>query len=222
MTSRVEKRSRSVPLSPSKIATLITEIEPRFIPVIEFAGLSPLGSHARNQRVKQGVRGRSNFHALATSILSQQLSTKAAATIISRVSAQLGGITPSAVLSTRSERLRSAGVSNAKARALRELAEFDRQYSLSRMNQVKSDEEIFEKLLPVFGIGRWTIEMFLIFQLGRDDIWPTGDLGVRRGWEKVHRLRSEITAKSLEGKGERFRPFRSHLAWYCWRAIEMK
>jgi DNA-3-methyladenine glycosylase II len=62
--------------------------------------------------------------------------------------------------------------------------------------------------------------MFLIFQLGRIDIWPTGDLGVRRGWEKVHRLRSEISPQELERKGEKFRPYRSHLAWYCWRALE--
>jgi DNA-3-methyladenine glycosylase II len=102
------------------------------------------------------------------------------------------------------------------------LAEAEREIKFSRLHLIEEDEEIYQRLLPLFGIGRWTVEMFLIFQLGRVDIWPTGDLGVRRGWEKVHRMRSEISPKDLEIKGERFRPYRSHLAWYCWRALEQK
>lgn len=207
-------------LDPKKIATLITTIEPRFMPVIDFAGLCPIGS--KSARGGRGRKRVSNFYSLATSILSQQLSTKAASTITSRVNQSVGGITPGAILKARSSQLRSAGVSTAKVRALKELAEFDQGYSLSRLHQIGDDEEIFRRLLPIFGIGRWTIEMFLIFQLGREDIWPTGDLGVRRGWEKVHRLRKEIDPRTLEGKGDPFRPYRSHLAWYCWRATEMK
>ena len=90
---------------------------------------------------------------------------------------------------------------------------------LFRSLHTLSEEEIFETLVPLFGIGRWTVEMFLMFQLGRLDIWPVGDLGVRRGWEKIHRLSDEITPKELQKKGERFTPFRSHVAWYCWRAL---
>ena len=205
---------------PKKIATLITSIEPRFQPVIDFAGLCPIGAQSRSS--KRGRKNESNFYSLATSILSQQLSTKAAATITSRVSKEVGGITPAAILQAKRSQLRRSGVSTAKVRALKELAEFNRDYSLSRLHQIEDDEEIFRKLLPLFGIGRWTVEMFLIFQLGRQDIWPTGDLGVRRGWEKVHRMRSEIDPRTLESKGDEFRPYRSHLAWYCWRATEMK
>jgi DNA-3-methyladenine glycosylase II len=83
------------------------------------------------------------------------------------------------------------------------------------------DEEIREQLLPLFGIGVWTVEMFLMFQLGRQDVWPVGDLGVRRGWEKVHRMRGEIKPAELIKLGEIYRPYRSHLAWYCWRATEI-
>jgi DNA-3-methyladenine glycosylase II len=75
-----------------------------------------------------------------------------------------------------------------------------------------------ELLLPLFGVGKWTVEMFLIFQLGRLDIWPVGDLGVRRGWEKLFRMPDEIEINALIKAGEKFAPYRSHLAWYCWRA----
>ena len=115
--------------------------------------------------------------------------------------------------------LRSAGCSENKAKALKALAESANNgevplRSLSR----KSDQEIMELLLPLFGVGKWTVEMFLIFQLGRLDIWPVGDLGVRRGWEKLFRMPEEIEIDALIEAGEKFAPYRSHLAWYCWRA----
>jgi DNA-3-methyladenine glycosylase II len=197
--------------SSAKIAREIIEREPRFAPVIERSGLSPIGS---------GQRRESNFRSLATSIISQQLSGKAAATIIGRVDAITGGITPRRINETSIAKLRSAGLSGSKARAISELAEAESEIRFSRLHLIEDDEEIYRRLLPLFGVGRWTVEMFLIFQLGRIDIWPTGDLGVRRGWEKVHRLRSEISPQELERKGEKFRPYRSHLAWYCWRALE--
>ncbi len=84
-----------------------------------------------------------------------------------------------------------------------------------------TDEEILDHLLPQFGIGRWTVEMFLMFQLGRQDVWPVGDLGVRRGWERIHKLRNEIEPKKLEKLGAEYSPYRSHVAWYCWRANEV-
>ena len=84
-----------------------------------------------------------------------------------------------------------------------------------------SDGEIFDALLPLFGIGRWTVEMFLIFQLGRSDIWPVGDLGVRRGWERIHKMKDDITPELLTKRGEKFAPYRSHVAWFCWRALDL-
>ena len=196
---------------PRKIAAEIIRLEPRFAPVIDRSGLCPIGITTRRE---------SNFKVLAKSILSQQLSSKAAATIIARVEGATGGLTPKRIEQTKTSTLRSAGVSGAKARALRELALAESEVRFSRLHLIEDDEEIYRRLTPLFGIGRWTVDMFMIFQVGRLDIWPTGDLGVRRGWERVHRLRNEISPKELELKGERFRPFRSHLAWYCWRALE--
>lgn len=194
-----------------RIAREIIRVEKRFAPVIERSGFAPIGS---------GPRRASNFRSLATSILSQQLSTTAAATITARVEKAAGGITVDRIARLSTEELRSLGVSGNKARALRELAQSDQEVNFSRLHLIQEDEEIYRRLTPLFGVGRWTVDMFMIFQVGRPDIWPTGDLGVRRGWERVHGLRREITPKELERKGERFRPFRSHLAWYCWRALE--
>ena len=84
------------------------------------------------------------------------------------------------------------------------------------------DETIAKQLTSLWGIGPWTVDMFLMFQLGRLDICPIGDLGVRRGWEKIHRLKEEIEPRKLQLRGEKFRPHRSIVAWYCWRAIENK
>lgn len=194
-----------------QIARKIIKIEPRFREVVSKFGPSPIG-------VKRPAQ--SNFESLAQSILSQQLSTKAAATIIERVESLNGGRLKAETISTmRTSKLRSAGCSESKARALLELARATSDGSLPiRSLNRKDDAEIMEILLPYYGIGKWTVEMFLIFQLGRLDIWPTGDLGVRRGWEKVHRMKREVEVAELEKLGEKFSPYRSHLAWYCWRA----
>ena len=82
------------------------------------------------------------------------------------------------------------------------------------------DEEVIETLLPVRGIGRWTAEMFLMFQLGRLDVWPADDFGVRKGYARLFALAEAPTARALEPLGEPFRPYRSVAAWYCWRAAE--
>lgn len=193
------------------IGAKIVRIEPRFKEVVSSFGPAPIGV----QRSRQ-----TNFESLADSILSQQLSTKAAATIVQRVAKLAGGrLQPEAISVLTSRKLRSAGCSESKARALIELSKLvtTGEVSLRSLNR-KSDSEVMEILVPCFGIGKWTVEMFLIFQLGRIDIWPTGDLGVRRGWEKLHSLKKEITPAQLEIAGERFAPYRSHVAWYCWRA----
>jgi DNA-3-methyladenine glycosylase II len=200
-----------------EITARIIEIEKRFEPVIAAFGAAPFTSANRSS---QGASQR-NFEALAKSILSQQLSTKAAATIIARVESLSGGLTPKKILQLSERQIRGAGASSAKARGLHELAEAATEIGLAKIHLIEDDSEIFKRLLPIFGIGRWTVEMFLIFQLARPDIWPVADLGVRRGWEKIHRMRSEITPKQLAARGEKFAPYRSHVAWYCWRALEM-
>ena len=194
-----------------EIGRKIVRIEPRFREVVSKFGPAPIGVTPSRQ---------SNFEALADSILSQQLSVKAAATIIARVAKLSGGkLRPDLIAELSIAELRRAGCSESKAKAVLELSRSIASGRLSlRSLGRKSDDEIMETLLPLFGVGRWTVEMFLIFQLGRLDIWPTGDLGVRRGWEKVHSLKSEITPSELAAKGAKFAPYRSHVAWYCWRA----
>ncbi|MFM2202826.1 MAG: hypothetical protein RL673_485 [Actinomycetota bacterium] len=193
------------------IARRIVRIEPKFREVVTKFGPAPIG--ARPSKI-------SNFQALAESILGQQLSVKAAATITERVIQAAGGrMEPAGVAKLTPRTLRSAGCSAAKARAISELAQVvaDGDLPIRSLNK-KSDEAIMELLLPLYGVGRWTVEMFLIFQLGRSDVWPTGDLGVRRGWEKLYKMKREVEIDELEKLGAKFAPHRSHLAWYCWRA----
>ena len=193
------------------IARRIVRIEPKFREVVTKFGPAPIG--ARPSKI-------SNFQALAESILGQQLSVKAAATITERVIQAAGGrMDPAGIAKLTPSRLRSAGCSAAKARAISELAQVVADGDLPiRSLDKKSDEAIMELLLPLYGVGRWTVEMFLIFQLGRSDVWPTGDLGVRRGWEKLYKMKREVEIDELEKLGAKFAPHRSHLAWYCWRA----
>ncbi|MEY3320053.1 MAG: hypothetical protein RL393_633 [Actinomycetota bacterium] len=193
------------------IARRIVRIEPKLREVVTKFGPAPIG--ARPSRI-------SNFQALAESILGQQLSVKAAATITERVIQAAGGrMDPAGIAKLTPSRLRSAGCSAAKARAISELAQVVADGDLPiRSLDKKSDEAIMELLLPLYGVGRWTVEMFLIFQLGRSDVWPTGDLGVRRGWEKLYKMKREVEIDELEKLGAKFAPHRSHLAWYCWRA----
>jgi DNA-3-methyladenine glycosylase II len=195
----------------------IIQINPRFQTVIERAGFCRIGM-ARPTHQRE-----SNFASLASSIISQQLSTKAAATIIRRVEELSGGTLQAKKLALLpASTLRKAGCSEAKTRALRQLAlaTVNREIPMQSLHRL-DDEEIMSHLLPQFGIGKWTVEMFLMFQLGRQDVWPVGDLGVRRGWEKVHRMRNEIEPKTLHKLGAVYSPYRSHLAWYCWRALEV-
>ena len=196
------------------IARKIVEIDPAFEKVISNSRLCSIG------RVKSSE---THFHSLTASILSQQLSTKAADTIIKRVTEVAGGeLTPKKVAKLSEVQIRSAGVSGAKTRSLTELSDvfLDKKSDIHNLHEL-TDNEISALLLPLFGIGRWTIDMFLMFQLGRLDVWPVGDLGVRRGWEKTHKARIEIEPKKLEKLGEKFSGYRSHVAWYCWRATEL-
>lgn len=170
-----------------------------------------------------GPSRRSPFEALARSICFQQLSGRAAATIYARFEEAVGApVTPLAVLDTPLEELRRAGLSAAKTLSIVDLAAkvvggtvpLDDAAGLS-------DEELIARLVVVRGVGRWTAEMFLIFQLRRLDVWPVDDLGVRKGYARAYGLAVVPPPKALGLMGEAFRPYRSVAAWYCWRATEM-
>jgi len=162
-----------------------------------------------------------HFAALAESILYQQLAGAAAAAIHGRFVALFNGdLSPKAVLALRPARLRAVGLSGNKTASIRDLARkvANGTIPLDRISAL-SDEEIVVRLSVVRGIGRWTAEMFLIFQLRRLDVWPVSDYGVRKGYSLAYGLRNLLTPKELQGKGERFRPYRTVAAWYCWQAV---
>jgi DNA-3-methyladenine glycosylase II len=166
----------------------------------------------------------SAFAALVRSILYQQLAGAAALAIHTRLVAAMGDPDdPRALLKLTPAKLRAVGLSQNKATSLRDLAEKVSDGSLDlapRRLSRTSDDDIVAHLSSVRGIGRWTAEMFLMFQLRRLDVWPTGDFGVRRGYGLAWKV-AMPTAKELEPLGEPFRPYRSVAAWYCWRACEV-
>ena len=165
----------------------------------------------------------SHFESLLESVISQQLAVKAADTIHSRVVKLAGGkISPAKVLQISETAMREAGVSGAKFKTIQGLADAaqSKQININKLHEIESDQAIFDQLTSLWGIGPWTVDMCMMFQLGRLDIWPTGDLGVRRGYEKIYKLKEEITPKELDKKGDKFKPYRSIVAWYCWRALE--
>jgi len=172
-------------------------------------------------------RGLSHFGALCRSIVFQQLAGRAAAAIFGRFVAVVtdGGeavdLTPESVLARPEEALRAAGLSTAKTRSIRGLAEATLNGTVPLHDVERlGDEDLISRLSTVPGIGRWTSEMFLIFQLGRLDVWPVGDLGVRKGYATAWGLAEPPTPKELAAYGETFRPYRSVAAWYCWRAVD--
>ena len=163
------------------------------------------------------------FAALARSIMFQQLAGRAAAAIHARFVEAIGGtVTPQAVLAATPEALRAAGLSGNKAAAIVDLATHATNGSvpLDALDAL-DDEEIITRLSTVRGIGRWTAEMFLMFELGRPDVWPVDDYGVRNGWTMMHSLPELIKPRDLVAEGERFRPYRSVVAWYCWQAVSI-
>ena len=165
------------------------------------------------------------FDALAESIAYQQLSGKAAATIWSRVRAiypRRKYLDPKLVLETLDERFRAAGLSRSKIAALKDLAAktLDGTVPSARALARMADEEIIARLITVRGIGRWTVEMLLLFDLGRPDVWPVDDYGVRKGFAKSFGRRRLPTPKQLMKFGEKWRPYRSIAAWYFWRALD--
>jgi DNA-3-methyladenine glycosylase II len=165
-----------------------------------------------------------HFATLVRAITYQQLAGAAAAAIHGRLISALGGeVTPERLLATPTEALRSAGLSGNKTASLQDLAAkvLDGTVVLDpHALRAVSDADLVARLSTVRGIGRWTAEMFLIFQLRRLDVWPTGDLGVRTGFGLAWGIPTP-TAKELEPLGDLYRPYRSVVAWYCWRAAEL-
>lgn len=196
---------------------------------------APLGAHiARVGDLRLRLKhSEGTFAALAESIVYQQLSGAAAATIFGRLRKVYprGELDPRRVLATEDVALREAGLSRAKVESLRDLAaravagEVPPLAELARMD----DEAIVERLTRVRGVGRWTVEMLLIFRLGRPDVLPVADLGIRKGFARVFRRRRRAgegeaglpTPEELARRGERWRPFRSVASWYLWRANEL-
>ena len=165
-----------------------------------------------------------HFGALVRAIVYQQLAGAAAAAIHGRLVAALDGeITPERLLSLPDDALRAAGLSRRKVESLRDLAAkvLDGTVVLDPPGlRAESDAEVIARLSSVRGIGAWTAQMFLLFQLRRLDVWPTGDLGVRKGYGLAWGVPTP-TAKELEPLGDPYKPYRSVLAWYCWRAAEL-
>jgi len=197
------------------IAEAETELagrDPVLAGLIRVAGPCTLGT----------TRRRSHFEALARSIVYQQLAGKAAAAIWQRVRTLVPGpFTADAVLAIDESVLRAAGLSGAKTRSITDLAHHvvAGDVHLSRVSRM-GDDDIVAELTQVWGIGRWTAEMFLMFQLVRPDVWPTLDFGVRNGYARAWGLGTMPSAAELEPLGDRFRPYRSVAAWYCWRAVD--
>ena len=165
------------------------------------------------------------FDALAESIAYQQLSGKAAATIWGRVRAlypRKKYLDPKLVLATPDEKFRAAGLSRSKVAALKDLAAktIDGTVPSARALAKMTDEEIIERLTAVRGIGRWTVEMLLLFDLGRPDVWPVADYGVQKGFAKTFGKRKLPTPKQMLKHGKKFQPYRSVAAWYFWRALD--
>ena len=161
------------------------------------------------------------FAELVRSIIAQQISTRAAASIHARLLEALGrrGLRPAALLALSDEELRGAGLSAPKVRSLRDLAEKVRRghVPLRRLPEL-TDEEVIAALLPVHGIGRWTAQMFLIFSLGRPDVLPVDDLGLRMGVQQVYGLAELPGRAALTELAEPWRPYRSVATWYFWRS----
>lgn len=172
--------------------------------------------------LRSALPASARFASLAESIAYQQLNGSAAATIWGRVVAAVDGqVTPVALLAAGHDRLRACGLSTAKTLSMLDLStrSADGEITFERIGRL-SDDEVVASLIRVRGIGRWTAQMFLMFTLGRVDIWPTGDYGVRSGFATGWGLDAHPTEREMEVLGEPFTGARSLVAWYCWRVTD--
>ncbi len=196
-----------------RIVAEVGELDKKFIPLVARRPLCTIG---RSQPTA------TNFESLISAVISQQLATKAAETIHGRLMKLCNGkITARKLIKLDDGALREIGVSGAKARTIKGLAAavLDKTIPIENIDEIHQDQEIYNALTSLWGIGRWTVEMFMMFQLGRLNIWPTGDLAVRRGWDLIHKNAEETNPKILDIKGEKLQPYRSVAAWYCYQAV---
>lgn len=173
----------------------------------------------------QPRRHRSPFETLVTSVAHQQLNGTAAQTILGRVKALYPGRrfpSPDDLLATPDEKLRAAGLSRAKIAAIKDISAktLDGVVPDSRAIVRMENEAIIERLTSIRGVGPWTVEMLLIFKLGRPDVLPATDFGVRKGFALTYKLKDLPKPAELLAHGERWRPYRSIAAWYLWRALD--
>lgn len=171
------------------------------------------------------LRSGTPFQTLLRSIIYQQLAGAAAATIHGRVQALFDGPpTPHALLALDADTLREAGLSRNKAKAARDLAArtIDGTVPDRPALDAMTNDAIIDRLTAVWGIGQWTVEMLLIFYLGRPDVLPTTDLGIRKGIRQTYALADLPSAAAVLERGEAWRPFRSVASWYLWRATELE
>jgi len=204
-------------VSEKQMRDVVAELSARDKRLAKVIAAHPLCTIGRNSNPV------THFESLVESVISQQLAVKAADTIHARiVDLAKGEINPKRILKISEGQMREAGVSGAKFKTIQGLAEaaHSKRIPINQLHEIESDQEISTQLTSLWGIGPWTVDMFMMHQLGRLNIWPTGDLGVRRGYEKIYKLKEEITPAALVKKGEKFNPFRSVVAWYCWRALE--
>lgn len=200
-------------LHPAEASAVVACFDPVLADLVAAHGPMRLGPRPRVD---------ARFEALAHSITHQQLAGAAAATIWSRVRASVEGpFDAPAILAADPDRLRGAGLSRAKLLALLDLAAHvdDGRVRLDRMGRL-DDDAVVDELVQVRGVGPWTAQMFLMFTLQRPDVWPVGDLGVRNGWRRAFGLASPPSPAELSELGERFRPYRTVVAWYCWAAAD--
>lgn len=164
------------------------------------------------------------FQALAQAIISQQLSTKAAATIRGRVVALFGAKkfpTPDDFLKMPDKKLRAAGLSHSKISYIKNLARFYKEHEEEFKNLKKlSDEEIIAMLVQIKGVGKWTAEMFLIFTLGREDVFSHGDLGLRNAIKKLYKLRKDPSERRTKQISDKWKPYRSAASLYLWASLD--
>lgn len=172
----------------------------------------------------RGADGKTPYQALVRAIVSQQLHGRAAEAILGRICALSDGRMPEppALLAFPEETLRGCGLSGAKLLALRGLAQARLDGVVPTMDEAEAmdDETLIARLTALRGIGRWTVEMLLIFTLGRRDVLPVDDFAIRAGWQKLHGLDTPPKPAALRGAGLEFSPWRSALAWYLWRISE--
>lgn len=199
-------------MTSSKIVSNLISIDPAFISVTtKFPDYPLLNPPEPNLDI---------FKSLVKTIVGQQLSGKAAATINSRLELQFQ-LTPQALSKASVADLKSVGISAAKARSIKELSEQINSGLVDLTELPKlSEVEIRSQLLKIWGIGNWTVDMFLMFDLRQPDIWPINDLGVQKGWQVLHELSFRPNPKQLAKAGDALVGMRSAAAWYCWRALD--